>query len=47
VLAQAVLGLGIEERVLPVGLEQPFDIARRSDAGGEGAPASPKAMSVK
>lgn len=27
VLAQAVLGVGIEERVPPVGLEQPLDIA--------------------
>ena len=37
VLAQAVLGVGIEERVPPVGLEQPLDIARGGDAGGEGA----------
>jgi hypothetical protein len=37
VLAQAVLGLDIEERMAPVGLEQSFDIARRGDAGGEGA----------
>src|ERR1700716_3332928 len=37
VLAQAVLGLGVEERVLPVGLEQPLDIARGGDAGGERA----------
>src|SRR6267154_3959329 len=37
VLAQAVLGVGIEERVPPVGLEQPLDIARGGDAGGERA----------
>jgi hypothetical protein len=35
VLAQAVLGVGIEKRVPPVGLEQPLDIARGGDAGGE------------
>src|SRR6202040_2359789 len=37
VLAQAVLGVGIEKRVPPVGLEQPLDIARGGDAGGERA----------
>src|SRR6476619_2976320 len=37
VLAQAVLGVGIEERVPPVGLEQPLDVARGGDAGGERA----------
>src|SRR5580693_7531774 len=37
VLAQAVLGVGIEKRVPPVGLEQPLDIARGGHAGGERA----------
>src|ERR1700757_844780 len=35
VLAQAVFGLGIEERVSPVGLEQPLDIARGGDTGSQ------------
>src|ERR1700726_896160 len=37
VLAQAVLGVGIEKRVPPVGLEQPLDIGGGGDAGGERA----------
>src|SRR4029077_2724041 len=37
VLGQTVLGVGIEERVPPVGLEQPLDIARGGDAGGKRA----------
>src|ERR1700752_4898645 len=35
VLAQAVFGLGIEERVSPVGLEQALDIARGGDTGSQ------------
>ena len=40
VFAQTGLGSGIEERVLPVGLEQPLDIARGGDTGGQRALAS-------
>ena len=36
-LAEALFGMGVEEGPLPIGFEQPFDIARRQDAGGERA----------
>ena len=37
VLTQAVFGWGIEKRVSPGGLEQPLDIARGGDPGGQRA----------
>jgi hypothetical protein len=35
VLAKALFCTAVEEGSLPVGFEQPFDITRRQDAGGE------------